>query len=248
MSYGVLSAIVVVNAVVTLRLIIALWQMAKAGSPAARLPKKVVKLLWHSEPIVPKHNPPKIDVSKISGLGERSKREFFVDFREFAEAVNFDLVSGPSHGGAQSHFRLQDEPADDVGFIVPTDGPTPGRLFRLFYNQYPIGSLEIMPVFLGYTTETPHVRTDVEIDMARYLRYGELTRFLETIASAVTKSAPFDPRSDYPTQAQLAIEAALTEVLWGDYESSSLVVHFDGLAESYLALRADWLKTAATSR
>jgi hypothetical protein len=38
-----------------------------------------------------------------------------------------------------------------------------------------------------------------------YLRYGELTQFLKTIASYVTKSGPNNPEDD----ARLTIEAAL---------------------------------------
>jgi hypothetical protein len=260
MSYEALSIIMAINAVATLWLILAGRQMdvVKANKPA-RLNKKAAKLLWRSDPISPRHNPPNIDVSKFSGIHARSEREFFLDFKEFADVVNSWLADDFGRNVTPSRFRLQDEPQAEVGRIVSTAGPTRGRCFQVFYNQYPIGRIEIQP-WIDYTTETPHVWTDVEIDMARYLRYDELTRFLRDIAGHVTNSNPRHPRSDYP-EARLIIEAALTEALWGSYENSRgrydwpehedqsgrLLVRFQGQAEWYISRRAGWLKTAAKS-
>jgi hypothetical protein len=258
MSYQVLSLIVMANAFVTFWLILAGRQtdVIKANKPA-RLNKKAAKLLWQSDPIVPQHNPPKIDVSKFSGVCARSEREFFRDFEQFADVINSALTK--SHDNAPSRFRLEDTPEDEVGLIVRTTSPTRGRCFRLYYNQYPIGRIEVQPWLDDYTTETPHVWTDVEIDMARYLRYHELTQFLRTIAGHVTNFNPRHPRSDYP-EARLTIEAALTEALWGSYENSRgrydwpetedrgrLLVGLLGQAEWYIARRADRLRTATKS-
>jgi hypothetical protein len=258
MSYEALSIIAAINAVATLWLILAGRQMdvIKANRPA-RLNKKAAKLLWRSDPIAPRHNSPKIDVSKFSGIFARSEREFFLDFKEFADVMNSWLADDFGRNVTPSRFRLQDEPDDEVGRIVRTTGPTRGRCFQVFYNQYPVGKLEIQPC--DYTTETPHVWTDVEIDMARYLRYDELTRFLRDIAGHVTNSNPRHPRSDYP-EARLTIEAALTEALWGSYENSrgrydwgetedrgQLLVRFQGQAEWYISRRASWLRTAGKS-
>jgi hypothetical protein len=57
MSNEVLIAIVAINAVVTL----SLWRMmaTKANRPVG-LNKKAAKALWHSDPIVPRHDPPKV--------------------------------------------------------------------------------------------------------------------------------------------------------------------------------------------
>jgi hypothetical protein len=160
MSYEVLSLIVALNAVVTFFLFV-----EKANRPA-RLSRKIAKLLWRSDPIVPRHDPPKIDVGKFSHGNPiferevRSNREFFLDFKEFAGVVNSALAESY----VASRFRLQDEPEVEVS-IVRTEGPTPGRCFRLYYNQYPVGRLEIHP-WVTYTNETPEVWTDVEINRA----------------------------------------------------------------------------------
>ena len=57
MSNEVLIAIVAINAIMTL----SLWRMmaTKASRPAG-LNKKAAKALWHSDPIVPRHDPPKV--------------------------------------------------------------------------------------------------------------------------------------------------------------------------------------------
>jgi hypothetical protein len=220
MSYEVLSFIVAVNAVVTFSLIRALWQMDATKGPT-RLNKKFAKLLWHSDPIVPRHDPPKIDFSQREFQGVYAyRREFFLDFKEFADVMNSALAESYGNQVVPSRFRLQDRPEDDVGLIANTrDGPTPGRCFELFYNQYPVGRLAIEPWNEKYTTETPYVQTHVKIDSARYLRYWELTPFLHTIASLVSNFNRYNPNSD-DTGVRLTIEAALTEALWGTYENS----------------------------
>jgi hypothetical protein len=249
MSYEVLSFIVAVNAVVTFSLIRALWQMdaAKANRPA-RLSKKAAKLLRHGDPIVPRHDPPKIDFSKFSGNSAQSTREFFRDFKEFADVMNSDLAESYGNWVVPSRFRLQDRPEDDVGRIIRfrIDGRSTGRCFQLFYNEYPVGLLEIEQVWPGYSTETPIVLTNVEIDMARYLRYNELKRFLETIASYVTKFNPIGALNGDYVDARLDIDAALTEALWGE-DQGDLLVQFRGQAEYYMYRRADWLKNTAKS-
>jgi hypothetical protein len=56
MSNEILIVIVAINAVMTL----SLWRMmaTKVSRPAG-LNKKAAKALWHSDPIVPRHDPPK---------------------------------------------------------------------------------------------------------------------------------------------------------------------------------------------
>jgi hypothetical protein len=76
MSFDTLTVIVLVNVVVT----IALWLEATRRPPQTKLKKKFVKRLLHSEPITPKHQPPKTIDS--------SPREFFDDFADFANVVN----------------------------------------------------------------------------------------------------------------------------------------------------------------
>ena len=56
MSYDFLTTIVVINAIVTFILL-----QKVVNKPARpRLKKKSAKKLWRSEPIVPRHDPPKV--------------------------------------------------------------------------------------------------------------------------------------------------------------------------------------------
>jgi hypothetical protein len=242
MSFDVVFYIVVINAFVTFGLV--RWlrgiDLTKVNRPA-RLPKEAAKMLWRSDPIVPKHDPPNVDVRKFTGIFARARQEFFVDFKEFADVFNRWLAEK----NVESRFRLEDLPSDDVGLIVRYDGPTPGRCFQLYYNQYPVGRLEIHP--FDYTTATPDVWTDVEINRARYLSYDELTRFLGGIAFFVTD---LDPKSDNHIASRRAIDTALIETLWANYENNRgrrdlpdfqdedlgrLVVRFQGRAEWYIS-------------
>jgi hypothetical protein len=201
-----LVAIVVINAVATVGLVLGLRQIdfTKVNRPA-RLHKTAARLLWRSDPIVPQHEPPNVDVGKFTGIYARAYREFFVDFKEFADVINWWLADKHVASG----FRLQDLPKDEVGLIVRYSGPTPGRCFKLYYNQYPVGRLEIHP-WSDYTTETPHVWTDVEVDRARNLSYDELTKFLRAIADFVTDA---DSKSDSRIASRRAIDTALVETL-----------------------------------
>ena len=136
MSYEVLVAIVAINAIVT----VSLWRMmaTKAGRPAG-LNKKAAKALWHSDPIVPRHDPPKVVGGRFSSLASTTDKAFFDDFKEFADVVNWWLAT------LESRFRLQDLPDDDLRLNVPDDGPVLGRCFAVYYNQTRVGQARNSP-------------------------------------------------------------------------------------------------------
>ena len=255
MSNEVLVAIVAINAVVTL----SLWRMmaTKANRPAG-LNKKAAKALWHSDPIVPRHDPPKAVGGDFPSLVHDADRTFFDDFKEFADVVNWFLAD--RYVG--SRFRLQDLPDGNVRLNVAHDsGPVAGRCFAVYYNQTRVGRLEMHPsYFPDYTTEAPQVYTSVQIDWSRLLGYRTITEFLDVIASHVTNPSP---KSDEYVSARQGIQAALTETLWANYRMSEfdrffaneedmdwgdLNVGFHGAAEWYFTRRNAWRKTAATNK
>jgi hypothetical protein len=255
MSYEVLVAIVAINAIVTL----SLWRMmaTKASRPAG-LNKKAAKALWHSDPIVPRHDPPKVVGGKFPSLVDEADRTFFDDFKEFAEVVNWWLADKY----VASRFRLQDLPDDDVRLNIDYDGgPVLGRCFAVYYNQSRIGRLEIHPRgFPEYTTQTPYVYTSVQIDWSRLLGYRTITEFLDAIASHVTNPSP---KSDEYVSARQGIQAALTKKLWDNYGISEfdrvfaneedldwgeLNVSFDGAAEWYITRRNARRESAAANK
>jgi hypothetical protein len=247
MSDWVLVTTVVINAGAT----IALWRMmaTKASRPAG-LNKKAAKALWHSAPIVPKHDPPKVVGGAFPSLANEADRAFFTDFAEFADVLNKWLAT------LESRFRLQDLPDGDVRLNIPFDsGPVPGRCVALYYNQTRLGRIEISPEY-GYTTETPMVFTSVQIDWARLLGYRTITNFLATVAECV---AARNPKSDEHVAAQQSIDAAMMDLLWDKYAISEfdrvfaneedmdwgeLNVRFHGSADWYITRRNAWRKTA----
>jgi hypothetical protein len=261
MSYEVLVAIVAINAIVTL----SLWRMmaTKAGRPAG-LNKKAAKALWHSDPIVPQHDPPKLVGGVLSSLARDDDRTFFEDFKEFADVVNWWF------GGeyVASRFRLQDLPDGDVSINTDGyDGPVLGRCFAVYYNQTCIGRVEIHPSLrvdqgnlTRYTAQTPYVATSVRIDWSRLLGYRTITEFLDVIALYVTNPSP---KSDEYVSARQGIQAALMETLWDKYKISKfdrvfaneedsdwgeLNVNFYGAAEWYIERRGLWQKNEATNK
>jgi hypothetical protein len=232
----VLIIIVVINAVVTL----SLWR--KVASKSGRHPKlnkKAAVALWRSDPIIPKHDPPKTAGGKFSSLADDIDRKFFADFKAFADVVNWWLADE----FRASRFRLQDLPAGDLTLDVDVShGPTLGRSFAIYYNQTRMGRLEITSSH-EYTTENPEVYTSIEIDWARFLGFEELTEFLGDIALHVTRS-----ESDVRRNAQQNIQSALARTLWDNYRISplddpdfeqwgELTVSFHGTALFYIDRR-----------
>jgi len=229
MSYDFLTTIVVINVIVTFIL------LQKVGSKAnrPRLKKKSAKKLWRSEPVVPRHDPPKI----AGDLDERFGR-FFAEFKDFADVVN------SLEELCESRFRLQDLPDQYIG-----PGAMYGRAFAIYYNQTRVGKLEIHPRHGNYSTQTPEVSTSVEIDWARFIGFYELRDFLWIIATYVTSPGP-DPNSKERIVAGLTINSALTKTLWDHYRISQydkpgdndgdwgdLELSFQGTANSYIDSR-----------
>jgi hypothetical protein len=153
MSNEVLIAIVAINAVVTL----SLWRMmaTKANRPAG-LNKKAAKALWHSDPIVPRHDPPKVVGGRFPSLADEADRVFFDDFEEFADVVNWWFAD--EYVG--SRFRLQELPDGNVKLNIGYDsGPVAGRCFAVYYNQSRIGRIELHPDAFPEYTPKPRVCT-----------------------------------------------------------------------------------------
>jgi hypothetical protein len=253
MSYEVLVAIVVINAIVT----ISLWrQIATKANRPARPYKKAAKALWHSDPIVPRHDPPKVVGADFPSVADDADRMFFDDFKEFADVVNWWLAEGEYSAG---RFRLQDLPVTVLRLNIPHDlfPRALGRCFAVYYNQRRVGRVEIGPRY-GYAIESPQVNTSVLIDWSRFLAYGALTKFLSIIASHVTNP---NLKSDEYVVARQRIDAALMELLWNNYSISEndylfhqdadwgeLNVGFHGSAEWYFERRTAWQKAAATNK
>lgn len=83
MWFNLLVVIVTLNALAT----ISLWQVA------ARRPEKVKRkffsALLNSEPITPRHQPPRAIGEGLGSYVSDEDRRFFRDFDDFAEVVNW---------------------------------------------------------------------------------------------------------------------------------------------------------------
>jgi hypothetical protein len=210
MSYDVLIIIVVINAVVTM----SLWRKVATKSNAGpKLNKKAATALWRSEPIAPKHNPPKVAGGQFPSLASGVDRQFFADFKEFADVLNWWLADEY----IASRFRLQDLPDGDLSLNVDfSHGPTLGRSWSIYYNQSRVGRLEIAPSY-NYTGEVPGVNSTIRIDWARLLGFGELNSFLDAIAWHVVSA---DSQSAEYQNARLNKLHALSNTLWDHYQVS----------------------------
>jgi hypothetical protein len=237
MTYDFLIIIVVINAVATL----SLWgKVAGKSIRRPKLNKKAATALWRSDPIIPKHDPPKPGAN-FSSLADDEDRQFFADFKDFADVVNWWLADEFT----ASRFRLQDLPAWDLNLNVDySHGPTLGRSFAIYYNQTRLGRLEISPGH-EYSTAHPRVYTSLEIDWARFLSFDELTDFLDAIMHHVTNN---DGTNDDYINARQSVLYGLTRTLWDNYRVSrydnaddeqwgELTVSFDGVAFFYIDRR-----------
>ena len=238
MTYDVLVIIVALNVVATS----SLWRkVATKSNRGPTLNKKAAAALWRSDPIVPRHDPPKTAGGEFSSLASESDRHFFDDFKDFADVINWWLADK----SIASRFRLQDLPAGDRRLNVDySGGPQLGRSFAIYYNQTHVGRLEIGPAY-EYTTENPSVNTNIQIDWARLLGFYELTEFLDDIASHVVSA---DSQSDEYRNVRQNMLHALTRTLWDNYRISQyshldfeqwgeLNVSFHGLAFFYFGRR-----------
>ena len=166
-SLQVVAAILVLNAAAT----ITLWREAARKPPRPK--KEFLQKLMRSEPITPKHNPPRVAGGEFSSLARDVDRLFFADFAEFAEVVNLWLSD--EHVG--TCWRLQERPNADVSLNVDySHGPILGRCYDIFHNQVPLGKLEIRPAY-EYSAATPRVITEIELYSVRLLSF-EINRWV----------------------------------------------------------------------
>jgi hypothetical protein len=199
-SFQILTIIVFLNAMAT----ITLWQSA-ARRPET-LKKKFLKCVFDSKPITPKHQPPP-PLKKGYAVG-KEKLQFFSDFEDFANVVNWYLASPYSDGGP---WRLQELPEADLSLHGNFDsGPVYGRNYAIFHNQQRLGILEISDGF-QYSAENPDVITHVQLDFVRVLSFDAIRTFLTNIAH---HTCDFRPGTKEYFQAEQAIDRAMTEVLW----------------------------------
>jgi hypothetical protein len=140
-QFDLLVVVVVMNAIATISL----------SRTAARRPENIRRELFdallNSEPITPRHVPPTAVAEGWGSLVTDKDRQFFEDFRDFAEVINSWLAD--KHVG--SSWRLQELPDTELR-LAGSDMPYFGRRYSIFHSQVGVGTLEVEPGF-EYSTE-----------------------------------------------------------------------------------------------
>lgn len=102
MTFQILTILVILNLGVTY----SLWRKAARKPPRPK--KKFPKQLMHSEPITPKHNPPKVTGGDLAVKPPPLTASFF-RFCWFADVVNWELSDEVAEDGvmAFTDFRIE---------------------------------------------------------------------------------------------------------------------------------------------
>src|SRR5262245_60818057 len=150
--------------------------------------KKFLKRIFDTKPITPKHEPPP---PLKKGYAAREKElQFFSDFAEFANVVNWHLASEYNN----RPWRLQELPEVDLSLHGDfSGGPVYGRTYAIFHNQERVGALEICNSS-QYSAEKPRVITYIQLEFVRLFRFDVIRTFLIDIADHTCDL--FEPR--YP--------------------------------------------------
>jgi hypothetical protein len=212
MTFNVLIALVILNVMA----VISLWRVV-ARQPV-KPKKQFIAALLHSKPIVPKHRRPEASGDGFSSLVSDNDRQFFRDFDDFADVVNWWF--GDEHVG--TGWRLQELPETERKHSL-SDAPQFGRRYDVFYNQVRLGTLEVSPS-VGYDAKNPDVHTSVQLERVRLLPIGTVRAFLNGIALHVCRP---DPITKEYGEARAAIEECLTDALWQAHQIAEFEVDED---------------------
>ena len=203
MSFNVLVAIVIINVLATL----ALWQTTTKLRRAVwhrpgELKKQFTDALWESKPIAPKHRPPKVIGEGFSSLVTDTDEQFFKDFEDFADVVNW-WFANPNVG---SPWRLEELPDTELMLNYGSDMPSFGRRYSIYHNQAKVGTLEVSP-----SLPETNVDAEISLDYARLLPVSTIRSLFGGIAEHICDR---DPAVDERSKAQTAIDDCLIDALW----------------------------------
>src|ERR1700752_1513089 len=143
-----------------------IWRMVKSGPK-----RKFLAKLLNGTPIKPKHTPSSLRNGielRITGEDQR----FLSDFEMFADALNHRFEPNEP-------WRLQERPDAE---LTGREEPEFGRRYEIFYNEYSVGNLQIFASH-HYGPADPQVGTEIELQYARLLPFGEINRFISAIAN-----------------------------------------------------------------
>lgn len=227
MTFDILALIVFLNLMAT----VVLWREAVRKPP--KLKKKFLTALLTSEPVVPKHQPPKVLGEDFPSLITEEDRLFFDDFTDFAGVVNWWLADKD----VGRSWRLQELPETELGLTF-YDEPHFGRRYGIFHNQVRVGALEVSPGF-PYEAENRSVGATIELDFVRLLRFDTIVEFFDDIAMHI---CDHDQNTNGYSQPKHEIVHALMKVIWQTQEISEFGMGSEDLGQLQLRLegQASW--------
>ena len=133
--------------------------------------RKFLGKLLNGKPITPNHTPSSLRNCIELRITDGDRR-FFSDFEMFADALNHRFEPNEP-------WRLQERSDAE---LTGREEPEYGRRYGVFYNEYNVGNLQIFASH-HYGPADPQVGTEIELQHARLLLFGEINRFISAIAN-----------------------------------------------------------------
>ena len=198
-----------------------IWRTLRRGPK-----RKFLGKLLNGKPITPNHTPS----SLRNGIELRitdGDRRFFSDFEMFADALNHRFEPNEP-------WRLQERSDAE---LTGREEPEYGRRYEIFYNEYCVGNLQIFASH-HYGPADPQVGTEIELQYARLLPFGEINRFISAIANFTASG-----NAEEAQRVKNTIHETMLNELWQhefdpDLDSrnsgGSIELRFDGSAAAFL--------------
>ena len=215
--YEVLILLVLVNLGFTSYI----WQTVRRGPK-----RKILGKLLNGKPITPNHTPSSLRNGIELRITDEDRR-FFSDFEMFADALNHRFEPNEP-------WRLQERPDAE---LTGREEPEYGRRYEIFYNEYSVGNLQIF-ASQHYGPADPQVGTEIELQYARLLPFGEINRFISAIANFTASG-----NAEEAQRVKNTIHETMLNELWQhefdpDLDSrnsgGSIELRFDGSAAAFL--------------
>ena len=213
------------------------------GRTVRRGPKrKFLGKLLNGKPITPNHTPS----SLRNGIELRitdGDRRFFCGFEMFADALNHRFEPNEP-------WRLQERSDAE---LTGREEPEYGRRYEIFYNEYSVGNLQIFASH-HYGHADPQVGTEIELQYARLLPFGEINRFISAIANFTASG-----NAEEAQRVRNTIHETMLNELWqhefdpdldSRHSGGSIELRFDGSAAAFLRTstnRVDFRRSSAGS-
>jgi hypothetical protein len=195
-----------------------IWRTARRGPKRELLGK-----LLNGKPITPNHTPSSLRNGIELRITDEDRR-FFSDFEMFADALNHRFEPNEP-------WRLQERP----------DSQAARNQSTVVATRFSITNIALETCIFGshhYGSADPQVGTEIELQCARLLPFGEINRFISAIANFTASG-----NAEEAQRVKNAIHETVLNELWHhefdpDLDSrnsgGSIELRFDGSAAAFL--------------